>query len=261
MVSGLDLVVLVVGRRARELADDRSLARVSVLACEDFADAVSAVRAHHAPVDAIVVDPVTATAVETEAALAVIRSAVHEWPWIPLIAIASPTGSAHFVREVFRAGARDVLLRPLQRGELAATLARLAGSTPGHRIRRPRREPALDSVLAALQQSPGQPVSARVLAATAGLSRWRFSRRFREATGMSFRAYLTVVRLAQARQLLISSSRSITDIAQEVGFYDLPHFDRTFRAWFGVTPQAFRRSGTTPAARTHASEPLRRRSR
>jgi AraC-like DNA-binding protein len=78
------------------------------------------------------------------------------------------------------------------------------------------------------------------------LSRWRFSRRFREATGTSFREYLTIVRLAHARQLLVSSSRSITDIAHEVGFYDLPHFDRTFRAWFGVTPRTFRQSATTP---------------
>jgi AraC-like DNA-binding protein len=218
-----------------------------MIECRDFAQVLPTVRARHARLDAILVDSDVASPADAAAVLTLIRSAAHEWPWLPIVTVVGRGRGATFIRDAFLSGARDVLLRPLRPGQLSYALLRLVRGGRRAMGRGERSDTALNEVIAAVERSYGHPVSARSLAATAGLSRWRFSRRFREVTGMSFRAYVAAVRLARARHLLISSRRSITDIAHDVGFYDLPHFDRTFRAWFGVTPLAFRRQATRTA--------------
>jgi AraC-like DNA-binding protein len=247
MVSRPRTSVLVVGARARRLAKETSLRGVEMIECRDFAQVLPAVRARHARLDAILVDSNIASPADAAATLTLIRSAAREWPWLPIVTVAGRGCGATFIRDAFLSGARDVVLRPLRPGELTYALLRLVRGGQRGIGRGERSDAALNEVIAAVERSYGHPVSARSLAATAGLSRWRFSRRFREVTGMSFRAYVAAVRLARARHLLVSSRRSITDIAHDVGFYDLPHFDRTFRAWFGVTPLAFRRQATRTA--------------
>jgi transcriptional regulator GlxA family with amidase domain len=51
---------------------------------------------------------------------------------------------------------------------------------------------------------------------------------------------LELDRLARAHELL-STSLSLTVIALECGFYDLPHLDKAFRSRLGMSPQEFRR--------------------
>jgi two-component system response regulator YesN len=58
--------------------------------------------------------------------------------------------------------------------------------------------------------------------------------------GASFRSYLLRVRIAKAEQLLRDSGRTITEIAQMVGFGDLPRFDKVFRRATGMPPSVYR---------------------
>jgi AraC family transcriptional regulator len=62
---------------------------------------------------------------------------------------------------------------------------------------------------------------------------------------MSLRAYVTSRRLRLASDLLQNSQCSITVVAVDCGFYDLPHFDKAFRKTLGVSPQEFRRRADT----------------
>lgn len=58
-------------------------------------------------------------------------------------------------------------------------------------------------------------------------------------------------RLRACRQALADpacADTSITDIALQWGFYDLPHMTRCFRAAYGITPTEFRRSRRAGAA-------------
>lgn len=84
-------------------------------------------------------------------------------------------------------------------------------------------------------------LSARKLAAAAGVSHSQFDRRFRRLFGTTPREYLLRVRVNAACRLLEDTDRTVTDIAQEVGFYDHSHFSRTFRRIMGVAPQRYRR--------------------
>jgi AraC-like DNA-binding protein len=58
--------------------------------------------------------------------------------------------------------------------------------------------------------------------------------------GVTFRAYLLRLRLEKAKALLATGGFSITEVAQMVGFGDLPRFDKLFKRYAGVTPSAYR---------------------
>ena len=72
------------------------------------------------------------------------------------------------------------------------------------------------------------------------LSIYTLSRSFKEITGIGFREYITARRLDQARHLLITTNKSINDIAVEVGFSGADYFTRLFKLRDQVTPSDYR---------------------
>ena len=80
------------------------------------------------------------------------------------------------------------------------------------------------------------------LAATANLSRCHFAYAFKQSMGCPPHRYIMSRRLERARHLLVTSSGAIAEIAIATGFADQSHFSRAFRAFFDVSPLAFRRS-------------------
>lgn len=82
------------------------------------------------------------------------------------------------------------------------------------------------------------------MAGAAGLSRYHFSRRFRQAVGCSPGEYLIRLRLEKSVALLQKSENLlIKEIASACGFSDSNYFCRRFREQFGVAPGEYRRSG------------------
>jgi transcriptional regulator GlxA family with amidase domain len=112
-------------------------------------------------------------------------------------------------------------------------------------------------VLIILDGHVGQRHELGELAAMAGLSRSYFSRTFHVVAGMSLRDYLRAVKLKRAIELVRSSTRSLTDIAVESGFYDLAHLDKAFRQRFGMSPYNFRLRHTERSKKTQPSKALR----
>ena len=74
-----------------------------------------------------------------------------------------------------------------------------------------------------------------------GMCESRFSKFFKAATGETFVAYLTRLRVERAGQLLQQTDQSVAEIASAVGFADQSHFDRMFRRYFQRTPTEVRR--------------------
>lgn len=79
----------------------------------------------------------------------------------------------------------------------------------------------------------------RDIAQAAGLSPYHLLRVFAAATGQTPHAYLTQLRVDNAKNLL-RSSRSLADIAADCGFADQSHLTRLFRRQYGLTPGAYR---------------------
>jgi len=77
-------------------------------------------------------------------------------------------------------------------------------------------------------------------AKSACLSQGYFSKLFKQSTGLTFGEYLAKTRVARARTLLRTTGRRISEIAYESGFESIPHFNRMFKRFTGVTPRQMR---------------------
>ena len=63
---------------------------------------------------------------------------------------------------------------------------------------------------------------------------------FKEETGYSPKQYTLRRRLGEAQTLLISTRKSVTDIALEVGFGNPSHFNSMFSKYIGMSPSKYR---------------------
>jgi len=71
-------------------------------------------------------------------------------------------------------------------------------------------------------------------------STYYFCKLFKKATGLNFTNYLSRVRIEKAKNLLINPNLRISEIAYEVGFQSLTHFNRVFRKMVGQSPTEYR---------------------
>jgi AraC-like DNA-binding protein len=70
----------------------------------------------------------------------------------------------------------------------------------------------------------------------------RFSRLFKQMSGMTFRSYLSWRRTREAEKLLRNPSATVSDVCYAVGFNDVSHFIRSFRRHMGVTPSRYQQA-------------------
>ena len=82
----------------------------------------------------------------------------------------------------------------------------------------------------------------REVAAYCGLSYNHFSASFKKTVGRSFVDYLSLIRISEAEKLLISTNKSITDIALSCGFSSTSHFISRFKQQKGITPGQLRKN-------------------
>ncbi len=82
------------------------------------------------------------------------------------------------------------------------------------------------------------------LSSIARLSRTAYIERFKSITGISPRQFVLRQRISVAKRLLSTTEKSITKIADEVGFFDTSHFVKTFSSSCGVTPLEYRERAT-----------------
>jgi len=80
------------------------------------------------------------------------------------------------------------------------------------------------------------------IAQACGVSTAYFSRVFKRTMKVSFSSYLASARLKEAQRLLLLTDRSVTDIAQTVGFSTASYFISLFRKVHRITPYQYRRS-------------------
>ncbi|MBQ8509503.1 MAG: helix-turn-helix domain-containing protein [Clostridia bacterium] len=78
------------------------------------------------------------------------------------------------------------------------------------------------------------------LAAELHLNPNYLSRLFHEATGQTFKQYLTALRLRHACRLLANTEQSVTEICYACGFDSYSNFSRSFRRTYHVSPTQFR---------------------
>lgn len=73
------------------------------------------------------------------------------------------------------------------------------------------------------------------------MSIFYFCKQFRKATGLSFTEFVSRTRIEKGKNLLLNHNLRISEIAFEIGFQSLTHFNRTFHKIVGQSPTEFRR--------------------
>ncbi len=69
-----------------------------------------------------------------------------------------------------------------------------------------------------------------------------FSRAFKQITGKSFSEYLTIVRINHAEKLLLSSNKTVAEIAFACGFNSAAYFSAAYKKIKGISPTLARSS-------------------
>lgn len=140
---------------------------------------------------------------------------------------------------------RRIAASPADQTEAVIRLLAAAYTT-----RADRRRSAIDygarrrvsEVVRDLQHRFAEAVTLDQMAEAANLSRYHFIRVFQALTGETPRQHLIGIRLRTAADRLIETRESITQLALQVGFNDISHFNAAFRQAFGMSPRAWRRT-------------------
>jgi AraC-like DNA-binding protein len=82
----------------------------------------------------------------------------------------------------------------------------------------------------------------------AGWSAFHFQRVFHRFANETPKAYVQRLRLERGAALLLTSDRSVANVAFACGFTSHESFTRAFRRRFGISPRAYRDRGPRPGA-------------
>jgi len=99
---------------------------------------------------------------------------------------------------------------------------------------------AVEQAISTMWSRYSEPLSLDDLADSAILSKFYFSRVFRTLTGTSPGRFLAAVRLFKAKNLLLETPRSVTEIAYTVGYNSLGTFTSRFTHSVGISPGRYR---------------------
>lgn len=98
----------------------------------------------------------------------------------------------------------------------------------------------LNMALTLMESHIEEPMDIEEIASHVGVSRRQLERRFARYLNAAPNRYYLELRLTRARQLIVQSNRSLTDVALATGFVSYPHFYKRFKDLFGLPPMIFR---------------------
>jgi AraC-like DNA-binding protein len=156
----------------------------------------------------------------------------------------SITHAVERAQAVAPAPGSDVILARLAEVLFAEALQRYVNQLPPGRTGwlAGAGDPTVGRSLAALHRRPAHSWTLDELAQEAGVSRSALTERFARMLGQSPIAYLADWRLELGAEALRSTSRSVLQVAAEVGYESEAAFNRAFKRRFGKPPAQYRRA-------------------
>ncbi len=64
---------------------------------------------------------------------------------------------------------------------------------------------------------------------------------FKRETGMNLNRFIRVVRMEKAKELLCGTNMKVAQVSEEVGFANVSYFCRSFREYYGSSPESYRK--------------------
>ncbi len=138
---------------------------------------------------------------------------------------------------------------------LALLLARLmeAASVPKERRAEADSADVRDEIVrkinAYVRQNLRNAPSLEELAGKLGYSASRLRTVFRDKLGVTLGLYIRESRLAEAARLLLTTERTVSEVARETGFTSLNAFSRAFAAYYKIAPKSYALHFAPPKAK------------
>jgi AraC-like DNA-binding protein len=100
--------------------------------------------------------------------------------------------------------------------------------------------PLITRAKAYLQEHQTESLRLGQVAKAVNSSPFYFCKLFKKATGLNFTDYVSRIRVERAKNLLLNPNLRVSEIAFEVGFQSLTHFNRVFKNTVGQSPTRYR---------------------
>ncbi len=101
--------------------------------------------------------------------------------------------------------------------------------------------PHIERAINLMEMHIGQHRPIQEIAGAIGISKSQLDRVFKAHAGMLPSQFWRKMRLEHSHWMICNTSRAITEIAYECGFYDGTHFSKRFKQAYGRTPLALRK--------------------
>jgi YesN/AraC family two-component response regulator len=98
----------------------------------------------------------------------------------------------------------------------------------------------INAALKFINNNYNQNINLETVASFIHLNPQYFSRYFKNSTGMNFVDYLSLVRVKEAKKMLLTTEFSIAEVSLKMGYIDPSYFSKVFMKYEGVTPNKFR---------------------
>ncbi|HZI33697.1 MAG TPA: helix-turn-helix domain-containing protein [Candidatus Binatia bacterium] len=100
--------------------------------------------------------------------------------------------------------------------------------------------PVITKARAYIQEHQTEEISLGQVAKAVNMSSYYFCKMFKKVTGINFTDYVARVRIEKSKNLLLNPNLRVSEIAFEVGFQSLTHFNRVFKKILGQSPTEYR---------------------
>lgn len=103
----------------------------------------------------------------------------------------------------------------------------------------------VDTAIAYMNSNYAEKITNEVLAQLVNRSPGHFSKVFKTITGTTPIEFLNTIRIQKARNMLLNSTKNITEIALECGFNTSSYFSSCFLEKYSMTPSSYRQNFQT----------------
>lgn len=173
--------------------------------------------------------------------LKVIRKLKDTVPGLDIIVI-SGYDDFKYCQEALKLQVADYLLKPIDYEELGEIIEAL-------REKRAEKRPEeilytgdsrlISRVIGYIREHAAEEISLDILSREFHVGAAYISKKFKQETGRNYYEYLTGIRMEQAKELLRGTDRTVTEVAELVGFRDYRVFSKSFKEREGMTPREF----------------------
>ena len=100
--------------------------------------------------------------------------------------------------------------------------------------------PVITKARAYIHEHQTEEIKLGHVAKAVNMSSYYFCKMFKRVTGINFTDYVARIRIEKSKNLLLNPNLRVSEIAFEVGFQSLTHFNRVFKKILGQSPTEYR---------------------